>query len=168
MHVMVAKAMGATVLVSEPDEQRRQWAQELGADVPIDPCNEDLVERVKDTTDGKGVDAVVLVIGIAPLVPQTLEAVRVGGRLVPLAGCPAGSDTVEFRPNLVHHRESVLVGSEWIGTDVGGEQEIKSLLNRTVERLGQVDVLVNNPGVGGPSQPIEEVRTAEWDRVVRG
>ena len=34
-------------------------------------------------------------------------------------------------------------------------------------RLGGIDVLVNNAGIGGPTKPVHEIEPDEWDAVVR-
>jgi L-iditol 2-dehydrogenase len=115
MHVMVAKSMGATVLVSEPDKARRTWATKFGADVTIDPSTEDLVARVKEITAGKGADSVVIVIGIPALIPQALAAVKTAGRVVIFAGIPVGSQPAAVDFNVIHYQEIVLTGCEWIG-----------------------------------------------------
>ena len=60
---LVAKSMGANVLVSEVSEVRRAFAGKIGVD-SIDPANEDIVSRVKEITGGKGADVVFEVAGV--------------------------------------------------------------------------------------------------------
>ena len=48
LHVMCAKLRGARVIMSEPDEARREIAAKLGADVCINPLECDAVEKVKE------------------------------------------------------------------------------------------------------------------------
>ena len=45
---------GARVIVSEPLEERRQKAIELGASAAIDPMNTNAVEEVLKLTNGRG------------------------------------------------------------------------------------------------------------------
>jgi L-iditol 2-dehydrogenase len=44
------------LLVSDPNVRKRQLAEQLGADVAIDPVGADLVEVVHEHTGGKGVE----------------------------------------------------------------------------------------------------------------
>ncbi len=52
-----------------------------------------------------------------------------------------------------------------VPTDVMQENQIINLFEKTVEKFGRVDVLVNNAGVFGGS-PIETMTTENWDRVI--
>ena len=63
MFAQIAKAAGAyPVIVSEPVKSRRDVAKECGADIVVDPINEDLSKVVTDAT-GIGVDYALDVVG---------------------------------------------------------------------------------------------------------
>ena len=64
MHLLLAKHSGARVIVSELNEQRRQTALDLGADLVVDPASEDLTQVVLQNTDGIGADVVIMAIGV--------------------------------------------------------------------------------------------------------
>src|SRR5262245_52548790 len=49
--------------------------------------------------------------------------------------------------------------------DVRDEAAVERLVAQAVRRFGQLDVAVNNAGVGGFS-PIQEYQQADWDRVI--
>lgn len=64
-HLQLALLSGAgTVVVSNPSDDRRDFARDLGAHVVVDPTTEDLSEVVAEHTDGLGVDVAVICIGI--------------------------------------------------------------------------------------------------------
>ena len=113
-HLMVAKHMGAKVIVSEVLEERVRYARELGADYAVNPLKEDLQAVVEKVTDGEGVDAVIITAVNQATVDSALKAVRKRGRVVLFAGVPRGV-TVQVDTNLIHYKESMVVGSEWIG-----------------------------------------------------
>ena len=51
--------------------------------------------------------------------------------------------------------------------DVGDREAVTTMVADAVARLGGLDVLVNNAGIGGPTQPLQELDPAAWDAVLR-
>jgi len=51
--------------------------------------------------------------------------------------------------------------------DVGDRAEVTAMVADAAQRLGGIDVLVNNAGIGGPTSPVHELVPEEWDRVLR-
>ena len=51
--------------------------------------------------------------------------------------------------------------------DVGDRAAVAAMVADAVARLGGLDVLVNNAGIGGPTRPVHELDPADWDAVVR-
>lgn len=52
-----------------------------------------------------------------------------------------------------------------VPTDVSDEKQVANLFEQTIERYGQLDLLVNNAGVGR-KVPIYEGEIADWDLVI--
>ncbi len=73
------------IVVMEPDNYRRELAKELGADVIINPLEEDPVERVKELTGGLGCDVVLEASGSPQAVEAAIEMLRRRGRLMEFA-----------------------------------------------------------------------------------
>jgi NAD(P)-dependent dehydrogenase (short-subunit alcohol dehydrogenase family) len=51
--------------------------------------------------------------------------------------------------------------------DVSEEDKVNAFVRETIERLGTVDILVNNVGIAGPTKDCWEVTLEEWDRTLR-
>ena len=79
--VQLAAALGAQVLTTAGGAARAERCLELGATVAIDHRREDVLTRVLETTDGRGVDVVLDILGAGAL-DMNLRALTTGGRLV--------------------------------------------------------------------------------------
>ncbi|WP_350342429.1 L-threonine 3-dehydrogenase [Proteinivorax tanatarense] len=99
--VAVAKASGASkVIALEVNEYRMELAEKLGADIVINPLNEDPVNKVLDATDGKGVDVIAEMSGNPTAIKQSLKYVKLGGR-VSLLGIPNGEVPLDIANDVV-------------------------------------------------------------------
>ena len=79
--IQLAKARGARVLTTVSGAEEADLVRSLGADEVIDYKADDVVARVKELTDGRGVDLVhELVISVN--LPTDLKLVARGGRIV--------------------------------------------------------------------------------------
>jgi putative PIG3 family NAD(P)H quinone oxidoreductase len=79
--IQLAKALGATVLVTVGSKEKAERCIELGADAAIDYKNEDFAERVRELTDGHGADVILDIMG-ASYLARNVDALAVSGRLV--------------------------------------------------------------------------------------
>ncbi len=50
--------------------------------------------------------------------------------------------------------------------DISSEKDVRKLIATAVEKLGAIDVLVNNAGVYGPLGAIEDIKSSEWVNAV--
>ncbi|MBU6081217.1 SDR family NAD(P)-dependent oxidoreductase [Allobacillus halotolerans] len=55
--------------------------------------------------------------------------------------------------------------ASYIYTDVTEEEEVKRLIDQTVEKFGKLDILFNNAGVG-PVMDTTEMNDDQWNRVI--
>lgn len=50
--------------------------------------------------------------------------------------------------------------------DIGDEQQVRTGINKLVNELGSVDILINNAGIG-TFGTLENMQTSEWEKVIR-
>ncbi|RSL31450.1 threonine dehydrogenase [Salibacterium salarium] len=111
MHVQLAKIAGAgKVYVSEIVDHRRQKAMDAGADGVVNPETESLQEKIKEYTQGKGADVVVMAIGVAGLVNECASLLKKCGTLNLFAGFTKG-EWSQIDPNAIHYNEINVVGT---------------------------------------------------------
>lgn len=84
--IQIAKRHGLKVITTCL-ERDKEYALSLGADVAIDFRHEDVYARIKEETDGKGLDYALSSIGTQGAT-KDLEALRFGGELAITAGLP--------------------------------------------------------------------------------
>lgn len=107
----LSRADGAIpVIVSDYDGKRRDLALALGADHALSPDEEDLPEKVRSLTGGRGPDGIIEVTGAAAALQQALACVAYQGR-ISLLGCTRVSDAdIDFY-QYVHRRGVSLIGA---------------------------------------------------------
>jgi NADPH:quinone reductase-like Zn-dependent oxidoreductase len=92
MGIQIAKMVGARVITTAGSDWKLQRARELGADEVINYRETpDFSKRVRELTDGKGVDLVFDVVG-ADVWEQSMLSLKPGGRLV-ITGVTSGART---------------------------------------------------------------------------
>jgi L-iditol 2-dehydrogenase len=111
IHVEVAAARGARVIVSEPSPSRRELARRFEAEVIIDPSSEKVVGRVRELTGGLGADIVICANPTAETQSQAVEMVRKGGRVVLFGGLPKSEPMTTLDANRIHYGEIEVVGA---------------------------------------------------------
>jgi len=95
--VAKAKALGVSkVIASEVSAKRLKAAKELGADVVINPAEEDAVKRVMKETSGKGADIVIEAAGKPVTFIQSIEMARAFGKVMLVA---LYEQSFEFNPS---------------------------------------------------------------------
>ncbi|WP_102224452.1 zinc-dependent alcohol dehydrogenase [Acidimangrovimonas sediminis] len=91
----VAKALGAQpVILTGTRDNRLEIGRQLGADHVINVRNEDVVEKVREYTGGKGADYVVECSGAPDALNEAAQMVNRGGRIC-LAAFPSSSPEVD-------------------------------------------------------------------------
>src|SRR5690606_8316449 len=95
MAILCAKAMGAGRIFAAGSGDRLKKAEELGA-IPIDYRTEDVVEKTRDLTNGRGVPAVLECAGTSKSITQACLAASKGG-VVSVIGIPHSDPSLPLK-----------------------------------------------------------------------
>jgi threonine 3-dehydrogenase len=99
--VGVARAAGASlVIASDYNIKRLELARAMGAQVTLNPGNDDVVARVRELTGGDGVDLVCEMSGHPSGHAQAFAAARMGGR-INFLGTPNRTTEVDFARDII-------------------------------------------------------------------
>lgn len=79
--IQLVKEVGATSIITAGTEEKRVFCRELGASTAIDYKAGPFAEKVKEATDGRGVNVILDFIG-APFWEQNLQCLSMDGRLI--------------------------------------------------------------------------------------
>jgi threonine 3-dehydrogenase len=101
MAVNLAKVMGAKkVIAVEIDEYRIKMAKDLGADVCVNPIEEDVVARMMEESDQKGIDVICEFSGNAGAMEAMFKYVGLNGK-ISILGIPRKDLTIDFANDVV-------------------------------------------------------------------
>ena len=114
--IQVLKIKGAEkIIVSEMAPKRKDFAKQFGADHVLDPSKDDIVSKVRDLCDGKGVDIAFDCAGVQVGLDQAIPSIGARGTLVNIA---VWEKSATFIPNQFLFRERKYMG---IATYVEGD-----------------------------------------------
>ena len=108
LHLLLAKANGARVMITGLEEERLKTAKKLGADLVFDPSQ--TIKSVRDFTGGIGADYIFECTGQPDIWEAAVEYVRRGGTVVLFGGCKSGA-IVRFKAERLHYDEIDLRGT---------------------------------------------------------
>lgn len=106
--IQIAKALGATVLVTAGSDEKCAACLALGADHAINYKTSDFAEQVKTLTNGQGVNVILDMVG-GDYVAREVECLAEEGRLVIIA--VQGGVKAEFNAGLVLRKRLTITGS---------------------------------------------------------
>ena len=125
---------GEVVAIGGPPN-RLAFAQRMGATVTIDLAtpHEERVAAVRQLTHGRGVDAVIEAAGQPEAVPQALDLVRDGGRVV-VVGQYTDHGPIPIHPHFQINRKHVEIRGCW-GSDYSHFHRAVGLAHRFQDRV---------------------------------
>jgi L-iditol 2-dehydrogenase len=115
--LMVSRLQGPRLFTSDPMPERRAKSLSLGAIESFDPTSGKLVQQVRDRTEGRGADAVLVAAAHPSLVEDALTAARPGGRVLLFAANDPVT-RIEFPAAAVGIDEKEILGSYSAAVDI--------------------------------------------------
>ena len=103
-------ADASPIIACDLRDNKLQFARNFGATHTINATGENVVERVREMTEGLGVDTAFDAIGSETTALQVIEAVAPGGRAV-LVGIPAFATRAPINPSQIVYGEKVISGT---------------------------------------------------------
>ena len=117
---MMAARTGATLLATDTMPARRALARRFGATDAFDPRDRTLDERVKDITQGRGADVVIVAASAPGIVDQAVRCSRPGARIL-LFAQTSHQERIEVSGASICMEERSLFGSYSASVDLQRE-----------------------------------------------
>jgi L-iditol 2-dehydrogenase len=127
---VLARRRGARVVTSDLHPRRLTIAKGFGLTETIDASTSDAVQAIKEFTEGRGADAVILAVAGTALIPPAMDATRPGGRVLLFAQTQHGEATID--PAAVCVDEKSLLGSYSASVDLQ-EESARFVLDREMD-----------------------------------
>jgi L-iditol 2-dehydrogenase len=127
---ILAKRTGARVITSDLYSQRLTISKSFGLGLTIDAARTNVTARVRELTDGRGADAVILAVGGTGLIRPAMDATRPGGRVLLFAQTVRGEVAVD--PAAICVDEKTLLGSYSASVELQ-EESVRFVMSREME-----------------------------------
>jgi L-iditol 2-dehydrogenase len=127
---VLAVRTGARVITSDLYSQRLTISESFGLGLTIDASRTNVIERVRELTDGRGADAVILAVGGNGLIRPAMDATRPGGRVLLFAQTARGEVTVD--PAAICVDEKTLLGSYSASVELQ-EASVRLVMSREMD-----------------------------------
>lgn len=112
LHAQIAKLRGAiNIVMVDLNQERLDMARKFGATHFVNSVKENVVEKVKNITDGRGADVVIVAAPTAEPHQQGLEMLRKEGRLSIFGGLNKDNPWTKLDGNLIHYNRLQIYGS---------------------------------------------------------
>jgi L-iditol 2-dehydrogenase len=126
----LAQREGATVITSDLYAERLRIGSSFGLELTIDSSHLNMIDRVRELTQGRGADAVILAVGGNALIRTAMDSARPGGRVLLFAQTQHGEATID--PAAICVDEKTLVGSYSASVDLQ-QESVHFVMNREMD-----------------------------------
>src|SRR5271155_4634395 len=127
---VLARRAGVSVITSDLYPERLKIAKSLGLRNTVDASKDDVVNSIREQTEGRGADAVILAVASNGLVRPAMDAARPGGRVLLFAQTQRGEVVVD--PAAICVDEKALLGSYSASVDLQ-DDSVQFVMNREMD-----------------------------------
>jgi NADPH:quinone reductase len=127
--IQLAKAFGAKVLATAGSDEKCRACRDFGADVAINYRTQDFVQVGKEFTNGRGVDAILDMVG-GDYIPRQLDLLSHEGRLCFVALMHGSKIEIDF--GLIQRKHLTVTGSTLRSRSVAEKSAIIAALKEKV------------------------------------
>jgi L-iditol 2-dehydrogenase len=136
MHIALAKAFGAgKIIVVDINDFRVDFAKKYCSNVltfnSIVGEEEDLIQKIKSSTDYRGVDISILATGNTKALVQSFEVTRKAGKIM-LFGVPSKNSNVSLNMNKLYSNEQSLL-SCYAASEIETNQALKLIAEKRID-----------------------------------
>ena len=131
----LSRRAGARVITSDLFPQRLKISKAFGLEETVDASQTNLVSRVRELTEGRGADAVILAVGGNKLIRSAMDVSRPGGRVLLFAQTVHGEAVID--PAAVCVDEKTLLGSYSASVDLQ-EESVHFVFSREMNLEGLI------------------------------
>jgi hypothetical protein len=161
LHTRLARARGArrVFMIERSAERLALAAERLSPDAAILAGDRDPVEAIRDLTEGRAADVVIVAAASGAAQEQALDMAAPRGRVRLFAGLPKDAPTITVDANRVHYSELSLIGvagstpahnTAALGLIADGHVPVKDLITHRIplERVHEaIDGVRNGAGI---------------------
>ena len=127
---VLARRAGASLITSDLYPDRLRISTSFGLDNSIDASRTNIVDCVREFTQGRGADAVILAVGGNSLIRTAMDSARPGGRVLLFAQTQHGEAIID--PAAICVDEKTLVGSYSASVDLQ-EESVRFVMSRELD-----------------------------------
>ncbi|MGA2182057.1 MAG: alcohol dehydrogenase catalytic domain-containing protein [Bryobacteraceae bacterium] len=147
MFTMLAKRSGAAILATDTMPFRRGLSRRFGAGFVYDPRDDEFSGQVRDLTEGRGVDAVIVAASAPGIVEQAMRCSRPGSRIL-LFAQTSHKERIDLSGADVCVGERIVFGSYSASVDLQKESARLVFHELPVEDLISHRFALNQIGAG--------------------
>lgn len=111
LHIEVARALSAAKIIISGNLRRLESLEKFHPDRIIDAGREDVPGKVREFTNGLGVDLAICANPVAATQEQAVQSLRKRGRAVLFGGVPKSTPMTTLNSNTIHYDELEVVGA---------------------------------------------------------
>jgi len=127
---VLARRAGARLITSDLYAERLRIGASFGLEQSIDASRANVVDRVRELSEGRGADAVILAVGGNSLIRIAMDSARPGGRVLLFAQTQHGEAVID--PAAICVDEKTLVGSYSASVELQ-EESVRFVMNREMD-----------------------------------